>query len=450
MTNGWRGHLKEVIALLGLIIVGVIVGGYIFAHQNVTAPSWVPVIGKTFFNMEARFTSASGVMPGQGQTVTISGINVGKVTGVRLDRGQAVVGFRLDEKYRTVYPDATVLLRPKTPLKDMTVELNPGTKAAGDPLPEGAVLDVSATQPDVNFDEFLATLDTETQAALQMLLGDAGEALGGDGGKALANALKRFEPLSRNGKTASELLIARDKQIKRLVTNLGLITEELGGDNAQLRQFVQSSSQALKRFANQNDNVAESIALLPDTLDSTNEALAKAGDLSVTLDKGLTALKPATKNLASSLKEIEPFSKLTTPALRDQIRPFARDAQPTVRKLVPVSAKVTQVTPDLRRFTEVLNSFFNTMAYDPPGDGPNGQSYLFYLPWAGHNTNSAFSSQDGVSPLPRSMVSIQCGPLELLQVVLPKTNPYVHTLSQLLNLPGFNDPSGCKSSKDTK
>lgn len=450
MTNGWRGHLKEVIALLGLIVVGIAVGGYIFAHQNVTAPSWVPVLGKTFFDMEARFTTASGVMPGQGQTVTISGINVGKVTGVRLDRGQAVVGFRLEEKYRKVYPDATVLLRPKTPLKDMTVELNPGTKASGDPLPEGAVLDVSATQPDVNFDEFLATLDTETQAALQMLLGDAGQALGGDGGKALALALKRFEPLSRNGKTASELLVARDKQIRRLVTNLGKITEAAGSDNAQIKRFVASSSQALKRFANQNDNVAEAIALLPDTLDSTNEALAKAGDLSVTLDKGLTALKPATKNLASSLKQIEPFAELTTPVLKDKLRPFARDAQPTVRKLVPVSAKVTQAMPDLRRFTEVLNSFFNLMAYDPPGDGPNGQSYLFYLPWAGHNTNSAVSSQDAVGPLPRSVVTVDCGALNLLDNVIPKFNPYINSITQLLNLPKFNDPAGCNNSSVTK
>lgn len=450
MTSGWRGHLKEVVALLGLIIVGLGVGGYIFANQNVTAPSWMPILGKTFFDMEARFTTASGVMPGQGQTVTISGINVGKVTGVRLDRGQAVVGFRLEEKYRDVYPDATVLLRPKTPLKDMTVELNPGTKASGKPLREGAVLDVSATQPDVNFDEFLATIDTETQAALQMLLGDASQALGKDGGKALARAFRRFEPLSRSGKTASELLIDREKKIKRLVTNIGLITEELGGENAQLTEFVESSTAALGRFAAQNDNVAETIALLPDTLDSTNEALAKAGDLSVTLDEGLTELKPATSNLASSLEEIEPFSKKTTPVLKDQIRPFARDAQPTVRKLVPVAAQTAEAIPDLRRITDVLNDFFDTMAYDPPGDGPNGQSYLFYLPWAGHNTNSVFSSQDAGGPLPRSILTVDCGALNLLENVLPDRNPFLNTILQLLNQPKYSDPAGCNSNSFAK
>jgi phospholipid/cholesterol/gamma-HCH transport system substrate-binding protein len=450
MTNGWRGHLKEVVALISLIVVGLAVGGYIFANQNVTAPSWMPILGKTFFDMEARFTSASGVMPGQGQTVTISGINVGKVTGVRLDRGQAVVGFRLEEKYRDVYPDATVLLRPKTPLKDMTVELNPGTKASGKPLREGAVLDVSATQPDVNFDEFLATIDTETQAALQMLLGDAAQALGKDGGKALARAFRRFEPLSRNGKTASELLVEREKKIKRLVTNIGLITEELGGENAQLQEFVQSSTAALGRFAAQNDNVAETIALLPDTLDSTNEALAKAGDLSVTLDEGLTALKPATSNLASSLEAVEPFSKKTTPVLKDQIRPFARDAQPTVRKLVPVSKKTAEAIPDLRRITDVLNDFFNLMAYDPPGDGPNGQSYLFYLPWAGHNTNSAFGSQDAAGPVPRSVFTADCGALQMLEKTIPPNNPFINTILQMLNQPGFDSATTCAGNSEAK
>ncbi len=450
MTRGWRGHLKEVIALVSLIVVGLAVGGYIFANQNVTAPSWVPVIGKSFFNMEARFTSASGVMPGQGQTVTISGINVGKVTGVRLDRGQAVVGFQLEEKYRTVYPDATVLLRPKTPLKDMTVELNPGTRTSGDALAEGAILDVSATQPDVNFDEFLATIDVETQAALQMLLGDAGQALGGEGGKALARALRRFEPLSRNGKTASELLAKREKELKRLMTNLAAVTEELGGENAQLERFVASSAEALGRFAAQNESIAQMVELLPGTLDSTNEALAKAGDLSVTLDRGLTALKPATSNLASSLQEIPPFSRLTTPVLENQIRPFARDAQPTVRKLVPVSRQLADAAPDLRRITDVLNAFFNTMAYDPPGDGPDGQSYLFYLPWAGHNTVSAYSTQDAAGPLPRSILTADCGGLELLEKVIPSNNPYINSILQMLNQPGFTDPATCGGNSRAK
>ena len=40
---------------------------YILPHQRLTRPSWVPVIGKDDFILDASFTTAAGVLPGQGQ-----------------------------------------------------------------------------------------------------------------------------------------------------------------------------------------------------------------------------------------------------------------------------------------------------------------------------------------------------------------------------------------------
>ena len=54
-----------------------------------------------------------------------------------------------------IYRDATMLLRPKTQLKDETVEVNPGTPGSGS-LSSGATIPLSQTAPDANFDEFLA------------------------------------------------------------------------------------------------------------------------------------------------------------------------------------------------------------------------------------------------------------------------------------------------------
>ncbi len=76
--------------------------------------------------------------------------------------------FRIDEKYGKVHPDATVLLRPKTALKDMVAELDPGRR--GKLLHSGDTLPISSTNPDVNFDEILAGLDGDTRAALVALL----------------------------------------------------------------------------------------------------------------------------------------------------------------------------------------------------------------------------------------------------------------------------------------
>ena len=63
--------------------------------------------------------------------------------------------MKIQQKYAPIYSDATMLLRPKTGLKDMIVELDPG-HAGGGRLKDGGTIPVSQTLPDVNLDEFLA------------------------------------------------------------------------------------------------------------------------------------------------------------------------------------------------------------------------------------------------------------------------------------------------------
>ena len=89
----------------------------------------------------------------------------------------------IERRFARVRPDATLLLRPKTGLKDMIVELDPGTPESGPLLEEGATLDSDATLPDVNFEEILASLDADTRTSLQLLVTDGGRALGDGGGR---------------------------------------------------------------------------------------------------------------------------------------------------------------------------------------------------------------------------------------------------------------------------
>ena len=65
---------------------------------------------------------------GQGQTIDIAGVTVGQVGGVTVQNGRAVVKMNIYKQYEPIYTNATVLLRPRTPLKDMYLELDPGTK----------------------------------------------------------------------------------------------------------------------------------------------------------------------------------------------------------------------------------------------------------------------------------------------------------------------------------
>ena len=65
--------------------------------------------------------------------------------------------MQIDPEYEgLIREDATALLRPKTALKDMFLEVEPG---GGKPLGEGGTLRLANTDPDVNPDEILAMLD---------------------------------------------------------------------------------------------------------------------------------------------------------------------------------------------------------------------------------------------------------------------------------------------------
>ena len=148
-------------------------------------------------------------MPGQGQTVNIAGVKVGEVgRGRRSRTASAVVDMQIKDKYKPIYNDATILLRPKTGLKDMILALDPGTKKAGE-LPEGGRVRVANTLPDVNPDEVLAPLDGDTRAYLQhpaerRAAPRSGDTTEGRHGRRppsqdLRETFKRFEPTARDG-----------------------------------------------------------------------------------------------------------------------------------------------------------------------------------------------------------------------------------------------------------
>src|SRR2546422_3992956 len=76
--------------------------------------------------------------------------------------------------------DATMLLRPKTGLKDMIVELNPGTQSRP-AVNSGFTVPIANTRPDVNLDEILSNLDRDTRDYLRLLVAGAGEGLKNNG-----------------------------------------------------------------------------------------------------------------------------------------------------------------------------------------------------------------------------------------------------------------------------
>ena len=249
MRTAIRKHLPDFLAILGLLIVAAAVSTVILGKQRLALPAWVPVVGEDFFEIEAEMSTAQAVTPGQGQTVNVAGVEVGEIASVKLRDGKAIIGMRIQPKYDRIYKDASVLLRPKTGLKDMVAELTPGTEDAGR-LEEGGVIPISQTLPDVNLDEILAALDADTRDYLLLLLNDGAEGLGSERkGRELAQAIRRIEPTAKYAREINEGLAERRRNLARVVHNFSLLTDELGQRDTQLANFVQNSNAVFETLA---------------------------------------------------------------------------------------------------------------------------------------------------------------------------------------------------------
>jgi phospholipid/cholesterol/gamma-HCH transport system substrate-binding protein len=432
-----RKHLRDFAAVLALMVVALAVSVVILSNQRLVLPAWVPFVGKDFFVVKAELSTAQAVTPGQGQTVNIAGVQVGEISKVELHDGRAIVTLRIKPKYDTVYRNATVLLRPKTGLKDMVAELNPGTPAAGR-LEDGGVIPVSQTLPDVNLDEILSSLDGDTRQYLQLLLAGGAQGLHGEG-RNLSDALRRFEPTARDLAKVNDALALRRTNIKRAIHNFSLVVDELGSKDADIANFVQSSNAVFETLASQDANLRAILQELPPTLSETNKALTSVDALARELGPTLEALRPGARALGPSLRDTRPFLRQSTPIIRDEIRPFVRAARPAVTDLRPAARDLAAVTPDLTRTFKVVNALLNTLAYNPPGDRDEG--FLFWLSWANHLANTVFATQDANGPIRHGVVVLSCNSAAVLKSVA-QNNELLGVLVQLLRPPDAACPTG--------
>ena len=430
MRTAIRKHLRDFLAIVFLFVVAAGVSIYILSHERLTLPGWAPG-GTTFYKVNAEFSTAQAVVPGQGQTVNIAGVPIGNIGGVKLQNGVAVVQMNINEKYKPIYRDAQLLLRPKTGLKDMYIEMDPGNSSAG-AVPNGGTVPVSNTLPDVNLDEILSSLDSDTRSYLQILLGAGGQAFGTkDASKDLRDTFKRFEPTSRYTAEITSLLAQRRKNLRRVVHNFSQLTSALSVRDDQLAQFVDSSNANFQAIAAEDQKLEETLQLLPGTLSTANTALGKADDLAKVLGPTFQALRPGARALGPALKATRPFLKQTTPVIQNQLRPFAREAQPTVHQLRLAAKPLNQAAPRLTRTVTFLNTLFNELAYNPPG---SEEGYLFWLSWLNHAGASLFSTQDANGPLRRGIFMTDCTSLTVVQA-LQRSNPQLGVILDLLNAP---------------
>jgi phospholipid/cholesterol/gamma-HCH transport system substrate-binding protein len=429
-----RGHRKDSIAIVILAFAGLVMMLGIFTQQKASLPSWLPFVGEEFEHISAEFATAQAVTPGQGQAVDIAGIQVGKVTSVELEDGRAVVGMDIEPKYmELIHADASFLLRPKTGLNDMIVEVEPGT--GNKQVESGHVFTQGQTEPNTNLDQFLSSLDADTRQYIQLLVAGGAQGIGGQSTR-VSQALRRFQPFVHYTAKLNKVIAGRHVELARVIHDFGQLTGELSQHDAEIRRFVTSSDAALGNFANQQASIQEALQEFPAALEAAKAGLASSDEFSKVAYPSLTKLIPQAQALTPAFKSTEQLFSQTTTPIRDGVRPLTREIRPLLTSAAEASKPFEKTVRNFGNSLGAFNSFLNELSYKPKGSTPG---FLFYLPWANHNFNAAFNIQDGSGPVLRGLVEITCSGSQLgygfAREKLLKHKPYLKTLAQLIDVP---------------
>jgi phospholipid/cholesterol/gamma-HCH transport system substrate-binding protein len=392
MGTAIRKHLRDFLAVAGLCAVPLATVYVILQQQRLR----IPILEETPFTLKAEFETAQAVTPGQGQTVTVAGVKIGDISKVQLENGKAVVTMDIERKFLPIYRNATALVRPRTGLQDVFIELDPGTKNAGE-FKDGDTIPISNTQPEVNLDQILSALDSDTQAYLRTLIVGAGQGLKGQS-RNLGRLLGSLGPINRELAQLNREVATRRHNLSNLIHNLNVLTRSVGQHGDELAQLVDSSNSALGAIGREDSHVQEAVRLLPGTLATAHHTLDKTAPFAKLLGPTFNNLRPFARNLDRLNASVRRVSN-TKPVVRDQIRPFVRAARTPVRNLRPAARNLAKATPRLTDVGTILNRLGNMAAYNPDGANPpnspnRDEGYLYWLAWLGHNGDSVFQSSD--------------------------------------------------------
>ncbi len=441
MRRAIREHRLDLAAIVGLIVAAFGVGGYILEHQ----PAFQ--FGQSYYTVKAQFATAAAVTGGQGQAVAIAGVQVGQVGGVYLQDGRAVVTLNIYKQYAPIYRNATVLLRPRTPLKDMYLELDPGSKSAG-AMPAGGTIGPANTNPDVDVSQILSSLDADTRNYLLLLLSGGAQIFQNPGSTrtlpsraavaALRGTLKRFAPLDRDTRTLTSLLAERRGNISRAIHNFNLVVGALGGVDRQFASLISSSDTNFSAISAEDAQLETALTLFPGTLQQSAQTFDRVRAFSAASAVTLQRLEPFARNLGPALRASRPLFRDTTPVIAHQLRPFSVAVQPLARTLAPASIDLAHTVPPLSRSIAVLNALFNTLAYQHPGR----PGYLFWGSWLAHITDSLAASQDANGPVVQGLFDGTCGELNFFEGQLQPNNQPLGVILDLLNAPQLSELPG--------
>jgi virulence factor Mce-like protein len=293
----------------------------------------------------------------QQSDVRISGVSVGKVTGITLAKnGLAEATIQLDNRYAPIPSNTRATLRQKTLLGETYVELTPGNRNAK-PLPEDGHIPEAQVAPSVQLDEIFRTFNRPTREAFRTWMQQAAIALKGRGAD-LNAALGQLVPFTNSANKVLRVLDSQRQAVQQLVRGGGETFGALSQRRGQLRSLIQHSDTVFQTTARRNNDLADTFRILPTFLDEERKTLARLQGFANNTDPVVRQLVPAAKQLTPTLEDAKraaPHLQSFFEGLREAIPPATRGL-PALRSVLSndLPPLLTRLNPFLRQLDPII------------------------------------------------------------------------------------------------
>jgi phospholipid/cholesterol/gamma-HCH transport system substrate-binding protein len=269
------------------------------------------------YTVTAEFVNAGQLV--EGNTVRVSGADVGSVEEIRIsDDGQALVRFTVDDDYAPLRRGTRALIRPTSlsGIANRYIDLHLGP-AGGAEIDDGGRLGSNETETAVEIDQLLAIFDARTRQSLRDTLKGSADMLRGRSTE-VNRAVKYLNPSLSTGARLFRELSRDEPLLERFLVDSGRFVNALARRRGDVSALVANANQTFRALGNQQQALAEAVALLPPFMRRANTTFV---------------------NLRSTLDDVDPLVDVSIPAARrlgpflEQARAFAADAEPTFRDL---------------------------------------------------------------------------------------------------------------------
>lgn len=338
------------VVLVGLLLLTLVAAAYIVGNLRNNLPWEDP------YRLQVAVDDAKGVVAGKNE-VRISGVPVGLIEKVELVGRQPTLTIAIERRYGSLYRDARLRLRPKTPLNDLYLDVE--DRGDSRRLDDDELIRAERTRTPVDIGRVLNVLNADTRARMERATDELGRGLP-DRGEQLRAALVELSPFLDAAQRLTRELAVRRGATRRLVHNLRLLNEELGARDDQLTQLVRGGAESLTELGRADVPLAQTIAALPPTLRELQATFSTVRATVDELDPALDALRPAARALPEGMDALRSFSAEALPALAalrrplSQLRPLVRVLRPTAIDLDRAFAALRPQAPRLDRITAAV------------------------------------------------------------------------------------------------